>query len=238
MVPILLASANALPGGLALLPATMTVRVLRFHTQVKGFRSRTILVATTLLDPVQYPRDEIAALYGDRWTVELRLRDLKTTLRMEVLRCKSRTSFARILMHLLAYDLIRALMWQAAREHGRPLHRLSFAGTMQRFRSDRPLPVPAGPHSPGCHDVPVAAVVDRLGPCAESSPPRGTACGQTPAQASQVVNPTQGRNAKGPVQMRTPGLSSCHSGLARFAGCVYNTVALEAIGDGGCWSNG
>ena len=71
------------------MPATLTVRVLRFHTQVPGFRSRTILVVTTLLDPVAYPREQIAALYGDRWTVELRLRDLKTTLRMEVLRGQS-----------------------------------------------------------------------------------------------------------------------------------------------------
>lgn len=119
----------------ALLPLSLTVRVLRFHTQVKGFRSRTILVATTLLDPVAYPREQIAALYGDRWTVELRLRDLKTTLRMEIVRGKSADLVRKeILMHFLAYDLIRALMWQAAQEHHRPLHRLSFAGTMQRFQ--------------------------------------------------------------------------------------------------------
>ncbi len=122
------------PEAFALLPATLTVRVLRFHTQVKGFRSRTVLVATTLRDPVAYPLEQIAALYGDRWTVELRLRDLKTTLRMEVVRGKSADIVRKeILMHFLAYDLIRALMWQAAQEHGRPLHRLSFAGTMRRF---------------------------------------------------------------------------------------------------------
>ena len=58
------------PEEFASLPPTLTVRVLRFHTQVPGFRSRTILVATTLRDPVAYPRVPIAALYGDRWTVE------------------------------------------------------------------------------------------------------------------------------------------------------------------------
>jgi len=127
------------PEEFALLPATLTVRVLRFHTQVPGFRSRTILVATTLRDPVAYPRAQIAALYGDRWTVELRLRDLKTTLRMEVLRGQSPDVVRKeILLHFLAYDLIRALMWQAAQEHGRPLHRLSFAGTMQRFQAIAP----------------------------------------------------------------------------------------------------
>jgi hypothetical protein len=123
------------PEAFALLPVTLTVRVLRFHTQVKGFRSRTVLVATTLHDPVACPLEQIAALYGDRWTVELRLRDLKTTLRMEIVRGKSADIVRKeILMHFLAYDLIRALMWQAAQEHSRPLHRLSFAGTMQRFQ--------------------------------------------------------------------------------------------------------
>ena len=122
------------PEEFASLPATLTVRVLRFQTHVPGFRSRTILVVTTLRDPVAYPREQIAALYGDRWTVELRLRDLKTTLRMEVLRGQSPDVVRKeILMHFLAYDLIRALMWHAAQEHNRPLHRLSFARTMQRF---------------------------------------------------------------------------------------------------------
>jgi len=118
----------------ASLPETLTVRVLRFHTQVKGFRSRTVMVATTLRDSVRYPREQIAALYGDRWTVELWIRDVKTTLAMEVLRGKSPDVVRKeILMHFVAYNLIRALMWQAAQRHGRPLHRLSFAGTMERF---------------------------------------------------------------------------------------------------------
>ena len=121
------------------LPETLTVRVLRFQTKRKGYRSRTIMVATTLLDPVQYPREQIAALYGDRWTVELRIRDLKTTLKMEVLRGKSPDIVSKeILMHFLAYDLLRALMWQAAKTHHRPLHRLSFAGTMQHFEAVAP----------------------------------------------------------------------------------------------------
>jgi len=122
------------PEQFALLPETLTVRVLRFHTQTPGFRSQTILVATTLLDPKLCTLEAIAQLYGDRWTVELRLRDLKTTLGMEVLRGKSPDVVCKeIYMHLVAYNLIRALMWQAAQEHDRPLHRLSFAGTVQRF---------------------------------------------------------------------------------------------------------
>jgi len=118
----------------AALPETVTVRVIRFHTQTPGFRSQTIMVATTLLDPKLYSLEAIAQLYSDRWTVELRLRDLKATLGMDVLRGKSPDVVCKeIYMHMVAYNLIRVLMWQAAREHHRPLHRLSFAGTMQRF---------------------------------------------------------------------------------------------------------
>jgi hypothetical protein len=88
---------------------------------------------------VQYPREQIAALYGDRWTVELRIRDVKTTLQMKVLRGKSPDVVRKeILMHLLAYDLIRVLMWQAAEKHARPLHRPSFAGTRQHFEALAP----------------------------------------------------------------------------------------------------
>jgi hypothetical protein len=121
------------------LPEHLTIRVLRFSTNVPGFRSRTITVATTLLDPAAYPLEEIAALYGDRWMVELRLRDIKTTMQMDVLRGKSQDVVRKeILMHLLAYNLIRALMWQAAQKHSRPLHRLSFAGTVEHLNALAP----------------------------------------------------------------------------------------------------
>ena len=121
------------------LPEHLTIRVLRFCTEVPGFRSRNIVVATTLLDPQAYSQQEIAALYGDRWTVELRLRDIKTTMQMDVLRGKSSDIVRKeILMHLLAYNLIRALMWQAAEKHGRPLHRISFAGTVEHLNALAP----------------------------------------------------------------------------------------------------
>jgi hypothetical protein len=121
------------------LPETLTVRLVRFTVDLPGFRSRRLVVATTLLDPQDYPAEEIAALYRDRWLIELRFRDLKTTLGLEVLRGKSADVVRKeIVMHLVAYNLIRTLMWQAAREHGRPLHRLSFAGTVDRLNAVAP----------------------------------------------------------------------------------------------------
>jgi hypothetical protein len=124
----------------AQLPETLTVRLVRITGAAKGFRSRTIVVVTTLLDPIETPADEIRALYRDRWLAELNLRSLKTQLGMDVLRGESVDVVTKeMVMHLLAYNLIRLLMWQAAREHGRNLHRLSFTGTLHRLRDVFPL---------------------------------------------------------------------------------------------------
>lgn len=121
------------------LPATLTIRVIRFHVQRPGFRSEMIMVATTLLDPQIYSLQKIAQLYRDRWTVELRIRDIKTTSEMDILRGKSaNVIYKEIYMHFLIYNLIRALMWQAAEECHHPLHRLSYAGTMQHLNAMMP----------------------------------------------------------------------------------------------------
>ena len=121
------------------LPTTLDVRVIRGAVGCPGFRTRHIVVATTLLDPVAYPAEEVLALYGDRWTVELRLRDIKITLGMDLLRGKSPSMVRKeIYMHLLAYNLIRQLMVRAAAEHHRDLHRLSFAGAVQRVGAALP----------------------------------------------------------------------------------------------------
>jgi len=135
------------------LPLELTVRLIRFAVAPRGFRCRTILVATTLLDPRAYPAAKIAALYRDRWLAELRLRDLKITLGMDVLRGKTPDIVRKeIHMHLLAYNLIRALMWQAAKARGGSLHRLSFAGTVDRLDVALPFLVCLGP-KPAAHNL-------------------------------------------------------------------------------------
>jgi len=121
------------------LPEALTLRLIGFSVDIPGFRCRSITVATTLLDPVAYPASQIAALYRDRWLIELCFRDIKTTLGMDVLRGKSSDVVRKeIFMHLMAYNLIRALMWQAASGHGCALHRMSFAGTVDRLNALAP----------------------------------------------------------------------------------------------------
>ena len=86
----------------------------------KGFRTKELVVVTTLLDAETYPADEIAMLYRRRWQAELNLRSLKIVLQMDHLRCKTphrvRNEFY---MHLVAYNLIRQLMAVAGSVGGR-----------------------------------------------------------------------------------------------------------------------
>lgn len=113
------------------LPEELTVRVLRFNLQVRGFRTESVTLVTTLLDPDLYPAHQIAALYARRWSIELWFRDIKTTMGMELLRCKSPKMVHKELeMFLIAYNMIRALALEAAMTHQVPLDRVSFQGTI------------------------------------------------------------------------------------------------------------
>jgi hypothetical protein len=114
------------------LPRELQVRELRFEVTQSGFRTATITLVTTLLDPVVYPAEEIAALYRERWHCELDLRSLKFSLQMGHLRCKTPTMVEKeVWAHLLAYNLIRETAMEAARRHDGLPRRLSFQGTVQ-----------------------------------------------------------------------------------------------------------
>jgi DDE family transposase len=118
------------------LPATMTLRELRVRVPGKHCRSREVLVVTTLLDARAYPKESIAELYRQRWQAELDLRSLKTFLQLDVLRCHSPAMVRKeIWAHLLAYNLIRKVMAQAAQEHGRLPRQLSFKGALQTLNA-------------------------------------------------------------------------------------------------------
>jgi hypothetical protein len=117
------------------LPPTLTVRILRRRMGKKGFRTKEITLVTTLTDPVLYPADELFAAYLLRWRLEMGFDDLKTTLGMESLSCRSPQLVEReLLCYLTASNLLRWLMLQAARHTGVPLQRLSFKGTLDAFR--------------------------------------------------------------------------------------------------------
>lgn len=119
----------------ALLPKELAVRMVRGSCFVKGFRVRQVTLVTTLLDPKLYPAEEILQAYLRRWRLEMCLDDLKTTLKMEMLRSLSPPMLHKeIQAHLIAYNLVRWTMAQAASVHDIALERISFKGTLDGLR--------------------------------------------------------------------------------------------------------
>jgi len=118
------------------MPKTLTLRLIRVDVEQMGFRTRRITVATTLLDSALYPATAVAALYRSRWHAELDLRSLKVVLGMDVLRGQSPQIVRKeIWAHLLAYNLIRSVMAQAAVEHGALPRHLSFKAALQTIHA-------------------------------------------------------------------------------------------------------
>jgi hypothetical protein len=118
-----------------LLPAEITVRIIRFSATIRGFRGRRITLVTTLLDAELYPAEEIIGLYARRWRLELCFRDIKSTLGMEFLRCKSPDMAEKeLLAYLVAHNLVRCLMAEAVARTHVELDRLSFKGTVDALR--------------------------------------------------------------------------------------------------------
>ena len=117
------------------LPKEMTLRVVRGSCYVKGFRVRRLTLVTTLLDAERYPAREILEAYLRRWRLEMCLDDLKTTLQMEMLRSRTPEMLQKeVFSQLIAHNLIRCTMAQAAAEHAVPLERISFKGTLDALR--------------------------------------------------------------------------------------------------------
>jgi hypothetical protein len=114
------------------LPQRLSLREVQVQVTVKGFRCRRLQLVTTLLDPQRYPKQELAVAFRCRWQAELDLRSIKQVMQMDVLRCKSPAMVRKeIWMHLLAYNLIRKLMAQAAAAAGVCPRDLSFKGALQ-----------------------------------------------------------------------------------------------------------
>jgi hypothetical protein len=117
------------------LPPTLRVREIRRTIERRGFKPLTLTIVTTLLDPRQYPAQELFALRLRRWDVETDLRHLKTTMGMEVLHCQSVEGVQKELwMFLLVYNLVRVVMLVAAQRQKVPASRISFASALHWMR--------------------------------------------------------------------------------------------------------
>jgi hypothetical protein len=122
------------------LPDALTVREARVRVEQPGFRTRSVVVVTTLLDAEQTTKEELAELYRARWNNELDLRSLKSTMQMGELRAKTPEAVRKeVWAHVLAYNLIRTVMAQAAARHEVPPRSISFKGAMQTLEAFEPL---------------------------------------------------------------------------------------------------
>ncbi len=125
------------------IPASMTVREIRRTVRRKGFRPMEVTVVTTLLEAHAYPADEVVAMRLERWEVETDLRHLKTTMKMEVLRCETVEGVTKELAAFAAvYNLTRLVMADAAGRQGVSIRRLSFADALAWLRHAEPGDIP------------------------------------------------------------------------------------------------
>jgi hypothetical protein len=160
------------------LPELITVRETRVRVQQPGFRTRSLVVVTTLLDPEQTTKEDLATLYRARWHNELDIRSLKSSMQMGELRCK-RPELVRkeVWAHILAYNLLRTVMAQAAARHGVVPRTISFTGAMQTVEAFQPLlefgaTQDAASRLCLCHDLLDAIATHRVGDRPDRYEPR------------------------------------------------------------------
>ena len=141
----------------ASLPAMLKLRELRYHIAVKGFRSEEITLVTTLIDAELYPAEELASLYQRRWTIETSFRHLKTTMKMEVLKCETVNGVLKELaIFVLIYNLVRLVMLEASRRQEVEVDRISFIDALRWLTSALPgdplCHLVVNPHRPGRYE--------------------------------------------------------------------------------------
>jgi len=121
------------------LPDKLLLRQVKVMVNQAGFRTQSFHLVTTLLDSDQYPAKALADLYFQRWDVELFFRDIKTTMGMDILRCKTPDMVRKeIVMHFIAYNCVRLLMVEAGKIMKKPTRRISFKGSVQALRQWEP----------------------------------------------------------------------------------------------------
>jgi DDE family transposase len=137
----------------ASLPARLEVRELRYRVHRKGFRVKSITLVTTLLDAALYTVEALAQLYWARWGIETNFAHLKTTMGLDVLKCKTVDGVLKeLIVFALIYNLVRLVMAQAARRQQVAIDRISFvdaARWLASARDEESLPwLVINPHRP------------------------------------------------------------------------------------------
>lgn len=122
------------------LPESIEVRELAVQVRQPGFRTKSLVVVTTLLNAEEYTKPDVAELYHQRWLVELDIRALKVTMGMDQLRCQTPEMVRReVWTCLLAYNLIRQTMLEAADRAELSPRQLSFTAALQKIVAAWPV---------------------------------------------------------------------------------------------------
>ena len=146
------------------------MRELRYTIGGSGFRVREVTLATTLLDAELYTSADLAELYRGRWQVETNLKNLKTTMKMDVLHCETVAGVSKeLLMFALTYNLVRLVMLEASGRQKVAVDRISFIDALRWL-----IGVASGRN------------VAEVGGQSRPRRPRGATGAETPAQ---VVSP-------------------------------------------------
>lgn len=159
------------------LPESLRVRELRYTLTRKGQRTVRVTIVTTLLDERAYSRQAVADLYGVRWSVETHLGELKTTLKMRKVKCRTPAGVKKeLIAYALVYNLVRAIMLQAAQRQRVAVDRISFIDALRWLQraepGDPPPQLLVNPHRPGRHEPRV--IKDLIDSYRKMSRPRRT----------------------------------------------------------------
>jgi hypothetical protein len=123
----------------AALPDSLVVRELRYDVGRPGFRTKSVTLVTTLLDAELYPLEALAELYGMRWRVELNLRHLKQTMKMDVLKCTTVEGVLKELaVYAIVYNLVCIVMIEAAKRQNVAVERISFIDALRWLMQAKP----------------------------------------------------------------------------------------------------
>jgi hypothetical protein len=118
------------------LPKTMKVRVIRFWYDDKDGRQVRKHLVTTLIDQEKYAWEELVSLYLERWDIELRFRDVKTTMQFEELHVRTPEMAKKSLaMAVIGFNLIKAVSQEAAIEKGENIRHISVKGALDEIVS-------------------------------------------------------------------------------------------------------
>ena len=121
------------------IPDDLVLREIHAYICIPGFRTQEIIVVTTLLDAIEYTSSQILDLYDSRWEAEVNLKHIKTTLGMDILSCETPEMVRKeIYVYLLAYNLLRSLMYDAGTTSGLNPIRLSLQATRQHLNNFTP----------------------------------------------------------------------------------------------------